>query len=157
MQRLYGDVSWQMICTKIYRVIWWSCGLQPSQVHYIAQQQTQCLPILTTLICQPTNKYFVITEQQCIFWRFFFRNDTAGDNFGILDPYSFRHKPSHTPTEVTTSQHSEFIWPALLVRINTSVSNKASSRMCHLEGDQLFPIVRFVYTTSASSCTNFRE
>jgi len=72
MQRLYGDVSWQMICTKIYRVIWWSCGLQPSQVHYIAQQQTQCLPILTTLICQPTNKYFVITEQQCIFWRFFF-------------------------------------------------------------------------------------
>ena len=66
-------------------------------------------------------------------------------------------KPSHTPTEVTTSQHSEFIWPALLVRINTSVSNKASARKCHLEGDQLFPIVRLVYPPSASSFTNFHE
>ena len=91
------------------------------------------------------------------FFLHLFRNDKAGDNLGILDPYSFRHKTSHTPTAVTTSQHSELIWPALLVRINTTVRNKVSSSKCHLEGDQLFPIVRFVYSPSASSFTNFCE
>jgi hypothetical protein len=105
---------------------------------------------------KPTNKYFVVMDEPCIFLHLF-RNDTAGDKLGIVDPCSFGHQPSHTATEVTTSQLFELIWPSLRVRINTSFSNKVSSRKCHLEGDQLCLIIRIVYPPSASSFTNSRK